>query len=305
MPDCTICNVCDAPGSYESAADVAGVACPIRRFRKDQFTVWRCTNCASLHCKEDPDLSFYYESYPGHREQLDHATRITCRNRLRLLERRGMQRGWRVLDYGCGGGGFVTFLQENGYTRAVGYEPYVDKFSDPTLLRHRYDLVVSYDVVEHLDDTREYFKTVAGLLDVGGLAVVGTPNADHISLSRRPVQNELHQPYHRHILSERVLRTLADDYGFETEHVHRRLYIDSLVPGLNTRFLWAYVDACDGVIDAAFEPPRLGLILRSPKLLGLMFFGYFLPPKSNILITFRKVREVASMATKPAIRVAG
>jgi hypothetical protein len=32
----------------------------------------------------------------------------------------------------------------------------------------------------------------------------------------------------------------------------------------------------------------VGLVLRSPELLFLAFFGYFLPPDDNILVSFRK-----------------
>jgi hypothetical protein len=36
------------------------------------------------------------------------------------------------------------------------------------------------------------------------------------------------------------------------------------------------------------EPPRTGLVLRSPDLLFYAFFGYFLSRHDNILVSFRK-----------------
>jgi SAM-dependent methyltransferase len=294
----TICNLCEAPGTYAEATDVATVPCPLRRFAQDTFTVWRCKNCASLHCKEEPALVPYYRGYPRHEGQIDPGTRITLNNRLRLLKKRGLKPDSRILDFGCGGGAFVEFLKQRGYPNTVGYDAFVEKFSDRSVLSGRYDAVVSYDVIEHFDDTHEYLATTANLLDVGGLAVIGTPNADHVSLQTRPFVTELHQPYHRHILSERVLMSLAREFGFEAEHTLRRLYIDSLVPGLNTRFLWAYLDEFGGVIDPAFEPPRADIVLRSPRLVFFAFFGYFMPPKSNILVSFRKQRHVQSSPTR-------
>lgn len=292
-----VCNLCDAPGSLADATDVARVTCPYRRFANDAFTVWRCRNCSSLHSKEEPDLALYYAAYPQHQGKLDPAMRIMFHNRLRLLKQRGLRPSSRILDMGCGSGAFVDYLKTRGYHSVAGYDAFVEKFSDRTVLARRYDAVISYDVIEHFDDTHAYFATTTGLLDIGGLAVIGTPNADHISLQRRPFLQELHQPYHRHILSERALTTLASEFGFAVEHTYRRLYIDSLVPGVNARFLWAYLDEFGGMIDPAFEPPRNGMILRSPKLLFYAFFGYFLPSRSNILVSFRKERDVQPART--------
>jgi hypothetical protein len=116
--------------------------------------------------------------------------------------------------------------------------------------------------------------------------VIGTPNADHVSVDRKG-DPSLHVPYHRHILSERVLLALGREQGFEPVHIYRRSFYDSLVPTVNSRFLWSYV-AKTGLLDTAVEPPRTGLVLRSPDLLFYAFFGYFLSRHDNILVSFRK-----------------
>jgi hypothetical protein len=43
-----------------------------------------------------------------------------------------------------------------------------------------------------------------------------------------------------------------------------------------------------GFLDTAVEPPQTGLVLRSPDLLFLAFFGYYLPAGDNIVVSFRK-----------------
>jgi hypothetical protein len=70
--------------------------------------------------------------------------------------------------------------------------------------------------------------------------------------------------------------------------IYLRSFYDSLFPTVNSRFLWRYLDKAGGVLDTAVEPPRVGLVLRSPELLFLAFFGYFLPLGDNMLVTFRK-----------------
>ena len=219
--------------------------------------MWRCSNCGSLHSKEDADLALYYKHYPAKQQKMDMGTRVAYGNRLRFLKRRGLRRSSRILDYGCGVGLFVDYLKSRGYPNVSGYDQYVDAYADLNVLERRYDAVVSYDVIEHVEEPREYLRKLAGRLEVGGLLSIGTPNASEISLTGRPFSMELSQPYHRHILSDRVLMQLAAELGLKAEHVYNRLYIDSLVPGVNTRFLWTYIEARGGLLDSFFEPPKL------------------------------------------------
>jgi hypothetical protein len=63
-----------------------------------------------------------------------------------------------------------------------------------------------------------------------------------------------------------------------------------MVPTVNSRFMWRYIDKAGGVLDAAVEPPRIGMVASSPDLLFLAFFGYFLPLGDNMVMIFRTRR---------------
>ena len=98
------------------------------------------------------------------------------------LDRAGLERGLRVLDAGCGGGGSLASLGRRG--AVVGLEPspeaaeqararHVGEVVQGTLERlpfddRSFDLCVALDVIEHLDDD------VHGLRE---LRRVGTPEA--------------------------------------------------------------------------------------------------------------------------------
>ena len=112
MASCTECNLCDRPGTLESARDVGHVPSNVRRFKENVFTLWRCTGCGSIHCAEDADLPSYYAHYPLKKRKLTFYERIAYRNRLRLLERHGFRRSMELLDFGCGVGLYVKFLRE-------------------------------------------------------------------------------------------------------------------------------------------------------------------------------------------------
>lgn len=53
-----------------------------------------------------------------------------------------------ILDYGCGKGTLVNTLRGEGRLDARGYDPAVDKFSDPPTPA---DLVAAVDVMEHIE----------------------------------------------------------------------------------------------------------------------------------------------------------
>lgn len=289
MPDdTTLCNLCDDPRALSGTRDVVRVASNVRRFRHEQFTVWRCENCRSLHAKEGVELGPYYAGYPLQNQRLDFFTRVSFRNRLKLLERGGLKRGQRVLDYGCGAGLFVRYLRDAGYD-VTGYDLYSPQFADRAALATRFDALISQDVLEHAEMPSEMLLEWAGLLNDGGLLFIGTPNADEIDLQQPDLYSlEIHQPYHRHLLSEQALVDASAKAGFAPVAVEKRFYLDTWVPFNNLAFARAYVARLGGDLDAAFEPPHVGTVLRTPKLWFLGYFGRFFRSRGNLLYTMRK-----------------
>lgn len=289
MASCDVCNVCDSPGTFAGASDVAPVACNVRAFANDTFTFWRCPNCRSLHCREDADLERYYRAYPVKSHVLDFWARAAYRNLLRRLARAGLAGGMSILDYGCGPGLLVRFLGEQGFSSVTGYDAHVAEFADRAALDRTYDCVIAQDVIEHADDTRGFLLDLLKVLKPGGMLAIGTPNAAGIDLARPETFSlSLHPPYHRHLLSEQALLDLASSAGLEPLARYRRFYYDTLWPTVNYRFLRAYVRRAGNVLDAAFEPPRVGLVLTSPLLWAHALLGYFYPPRSEMMVVFRR-----------------
>ena len=287
MLETVTCNVCEKPGSFERATETNAINCNVRRFGNESFTVWRCTNCKSLHCKEAVDLDAYYVDYPMTKQVRDFATLRAFSNRLRMMRKHGLQPKHSVLDYGCGTGLFVSFLKEHGFN-VVGYDPYVAEFSDRATLDGRFDFITSQDVIEHVSEPRELAAEYQLLLKQGGMLFIGTPNADEITLDEH-FSMELHPPYHRHILSEKALIDLCQKAGMRRVTVSHRFYYDTLFPMVNTQFIKRYIRKTGGYLDAGFEDPRVGLVLTSPELLFFGFLGYFFRARGNMLGVFQRV----------------
>lgn len=289
MTESIVCNVCERPGSLQQAKDRRRVACNVRAFSDEEFTIWRCDHCASLHCQEHVDLDRYYERYPVKAHRLDFWARLAYAEYLRRLSQAGVRPVDRVLDFGCGPGLLIQFLRQRGFAQVSGYDAHVAEFANETVLAQQYDVVISQDVIEHAEDPATFLAQLVGLVKSGCVLCIGTPNADGIDLSRPDEFSlSLHAPYHRHILSESALLRLASQLGLKPVAVHRRFYYDTLFPTVNFRFLKTYVRKAGNTLDAAFEEPKFGLVARSPALWFYAIAGYLFPPRSEMMIIFKR-----------------
>src|SRR5690349_14848025 len=115
MADFKTCNLCAHPGNFDNATEVKPVRSNVRMFQDETFTVWRCSRCGSLHSKESVCLENYYRHYPINNHRMDGVTRLAYQNRLRALQKYGVGKGAKLLDYGCGHGVFISFLIQCGY----------------------------------------------------------------------------------------------------------------------------------------------------------------------------------------------
>lgn len=287
MTEVRRCNICQDEGC---ASEIAEIRSNVRMFRDERFAVWRCRGCGSLHCGNEVDLEHYYRYYPFGEHELDFWARTSYRAYLNRLRTCGLTSEHRVLDYGCGPGLLLKFLQSAGINEAYGYDAHVPKYADPSVLDQRFDWIIAQDLIEHVDDPAQAMQRFASLLPPGGMLCIGTPNAEGIDLhDPERFIHSLHQPYHRHILSERALLALGGRCGFQTHRVINRFYYDTLVPTVNYRFLLGYLRRAGNDLDAAFEPPKPSLVMFSPALWILSVFGYFMPPRSEMMVIFRRL----------------
>lgn len=288
MNSCLVCPFCKEAGSILKARETARIPAIVRAFQDQSFTVWRCSGCGSLHSKEAADLPMFYQGYPFAKAKLDFWSRIAYRKRTKQLVKQGVKKDQRILDYGCGAGVFVQYLRDQGYTQAVGYDPYVAEFADASRLDLQYDAVLAQDVIEHADNPADMLKELLRCLKPDGLLYLGTPLANRIKLKNADFAMSLHQPYHRHIFSLQALLRMTREHGLKATGLSKRHCTDTLTPTVNTRFLHAFIQAGGNVVDVGFEPPPEDIWQKHPRLLLLAFFGYFLSYRSELSGFFRK-----------------
>lgn len=111
-----------------------------------------------------------------------------------LAEVQNFVDNWLPVDHAidileAGGGSFTHFnLPDKSFIAALDISPeqlernnYADRkilgdIEDVNAFQERYDLIICFDVLEHIRHPRRAFKNMANALQVGGLLVIGCPN---------------------------------------------------------------------------------------------------------------------------------
>jgi ubiquinone/menaquinone biosynthesis C-methylase UbiE len=139
-------------------------------------------------------------------------------------------KGKKVLDVACGVGYGCQILRNAGAVLVVGVdvsrealrEAYADWRADRVLLLQGdaqqlpfpsagYDLVSSFETIEHLPDDRRFLGEVQRVLRPGGVFLCSTPNRNLLS----PGRTQAERPSNRHHMREYSIeeyRTLLSDY---------------------------------------------------------------------------------------------
>jgi 2-polyprenyl-3-methyl-5-hydroxy-6-metoxy-1,4-benzoquinol methylase len=283
------CQICDLRLEPAVSPERATVRCNVRHFRDEQFDVWRCPQCRSIHACQDVDLGYYYARYPRFSQDIEWRLHPSYRTFMRRLTRHGLERGHDILDYGCGSGSFVRFLQQEGFSSVRGYDAYAEEFRDDSLLAQRYDCIVSQDVIEHVDDPIALLARFDQLAKPGALICIGTPDAAAIDLTDPEEHvHALHAPYHRHIFAADALRAAAERFGWSLVRYLPRMYSATRVPTQNPRFGRHYLRCHDDCVDSLTEPARFdSWRLWTPATLFYALFGYWLDRHTDVMFIFR------------------
>jgi 2-polyprenyl-3-methyl-5-hydroxy-6-metoxy-1,4-benzoquinol methylase len=125
-----------------------------------------------------------------------------------------------VLEVGCGEGRGVSILinKANSFTAVDKIEPVIDELQKKfpsgrfismnipplsELKDNRYDVVVSFQVIEHINDDELFLRELHRVLKPGGTALLTTPNRK-MSLSRNPWHIREYLPAELTLLAKKI-----------------------------------------------------------------------------------------------------
>ena len=195
----------------------------------------KCENCSFVFSKKIPsnkELSDHYEGY----SRDDYLSPITITRYEELLDKmEAFRKTGKLLDVGCGIGYFLDQAKKRGW-HVYGTE-YTDTAvqiceskgiqmqQGPLNIAHynkeEFDVVTSFEVLEHINNPIEEIENFKALLRPGGCLYLTTPNFNSLLRYRlKEEYNVIAYPEHLSYYTPKTLRKLMRTVGFKTQKIY-------------------------------------------------------------------------------------
>jgi cyclopropane fatty-acyl-phospholipid synthase-like methyltransferase len=147
--------------------------------------------------------------------------RNSMHNGLRILRINHIKQNAKVLDFGCGSGILVKYLNDSGIT-CVGYDKFNPNYNKLPKKEH-FDIVTMIEVIEHLSEPFAELDLIYKSLVKGGKVMIETSFTDWLNLECDYINPQIG---HSTIFSHKGLTELMKSKGFiEGVHFNRNVRI--------------------------------------------------------------------------------
>ncbi|PPR33129.1 MAG: Ubiquinone biosynthesis O-methyltransferase [Alphaproteobacteria bacterium MarineAlpha6_Bin5] len=171
---------------------------------KKKHRILNCKKC-DLTYLENPKEKFFYET-SEYRKKFNNSSTIKTHHKLHedRLKKKIFKIGEKkfkkkkVIDVGAGAGTFLNIIKKHS-SQTIAIEPasfwhnYLKKkhltfsYADDLIKKNiKADIVVSFDVIEHIDDPIKFLKDIKNILNKNGIAYIATPNYNDILMNLIP-----------------------------------------------------------------------------------------------------------------------
>ena len=144
-----------------------------------------------------------------------------------------------ILDYGGGNGELAKRLQESGFADVVSFDPLYDK--EPQKMERKFDVVLAFEVVEHMPDQRILFGDIGRYLKEDGIFIFSTLlQPDNIAEIGMNWWYAGPRNGHVSLHTQKSLENLTSAYGFQLVSFNQNLHMAfGRLPDF-ARHLWDY-----------------------------------------------------------------
>ena len=197
----------------------------------ERHDLLKCENCGFVFMRKIPtgtELENYYSIYAYEKEKkIPEPTRLSFENLLDSFEK--YRQNNRILDVGCGEGWILELAMNRGWetygtefsSKAIeicenkGIKMYAGVLKPENIKERDFDVIVSSETIEHINNPREELANIHQLLRTGGLFYITTPNFN--SYLRRMMKDKyaiIKYPEHLSYYTATTLNKLLSETGF-------------------------------------------------------------------------------------------
>ncbi len=191
----------------------------------------KCKSCNFVFSERIPTLGDLIDYYSNNYQRTSYLSPITVKRYNELLDGfEPFRKTGKLLDVGAGYGFFLEIARERGWEvhgtelteeavehcRGKGIKMFQGEFHDLDLDPDSYDVIISIEVIEHINTPKDYVSTAKKILRKGGLFYLTTPNFNSILRYRLKEQyNVIEYPNHLCYYTSRTLTKLFTENGFQ------------------------------------------------------------------------------------------
>lgn len=210
-----------------------GIA-PMERYTENHLT--SCKSCGFVFCAMIPCDKTLEDYYENNYNRTNYFSPITRARYNQLLDHFEVYRDTnRILDIGCGHGFFLEVAKERGWEvygtelsdaaiadcESKGIQMHKGKINDSFFNSDSFDVVVSIEMIEHINYPIEYVTQIHRILRTGGFCYITTPNFN--SLLRYYLKDKydvIEYPNHLCYYTKKTIGSLFSAHGL-TPHTIR------------------------------------------------------------------------------------
>ncbi len=193
-----------------------------------------CQSCGLVFSQKIPtekELINFYEGYGRN----DYLSPLTIKRYHEILDKfEKYRKNNKLLDVGCGIGYFLEIARERGWEvhgteftdRAIeiceskGIQMKKGKLNPEYFDKESFDIITSFEVLEHINNPLEEIKNFKTILRKGGLVYLTTPNFNSLLRYRlKEAYNIITFPEHLSYYTPKTLSQLFKSNGFRKEKI--------------------------------------------------------------------------------------